>query len=88
MDLDVQSYNIGHLGIVAGIFDVLKIGEVIDKSSAETGFKESPIFDINKSYDPQWLGFHPSTIISISQLFHDDSNGEAPWQRHRSLRSQ
>ena len=31
MDLDVQSYNLGHLGIVAGIFDILKIAEVIDE---------------------------------------------------------
>jgi hypothetical protein len=32
MDVDVQSYNIGHLGIaVAGIFDDLKIAEVIDR---------------------------------------------------------
>ena len=31
MDLDVQSYNLGHLGIVAGIFDALKIAEVIDR---------------------------------------------------------
>jgi len=31
MDLDVQSYSLGHLGIVAGIFDTLKIGEVIDE---------------------------------------------------------
>ena len=37
MDLDVQSYNIGHLGIVAGIFDVLKIGEVIDKVLPKQG---------------------------------------------------
>ena len=39
MDLDVQSYNLGHLGIVAGIFDALKIAEVIDKSPAKTGLK-------------------------------------------------
>lgn len=30
MDLEIQSYSLGHLGIVAGIFDALKIGEVID----------------------------------------------------------
>jgi hypothetical protein len=79
MDLDVQSYNIGHLGIVAGIFDVLKIGEVIDNVLPKARFKESTVFDNNKSYDPQWLGFHSSTIISISQLFHDDSYRKAAW---------
>ncbi|MDF0593016.1 DUF4277 domain-containing protein, partial [Methanotrichaceae archaeon M04Ac] len=32
MDVDVQSYLIGHLGLVAGIFDSLKIAEVIDRA--------------------------------------------------------
>ncbi len=42
MDLDVQSYNIDHLGIVAGIFDVLKIGEVIDKVLPKQGSRNLP----------------------------------------------
>ena len=42
MELDVQSYSIGHLGIVAGIFDTLKIGEVIDKVLPKQGLKNLP----------------------------------------------
>jgi hypothetical protein len=42
MDLDVQSYSLGHLGIVAGIFDTLKIGEVIDEVMPKQGSKNLP----------------------------------------------
>ncbi len=37
MDLDIQSYSLGHLGIVAGIFDELKIGEMIDDVMLKQG---------------------------------------------------
>jgi hypothetical protein len=37
MDLDVQSYNLGHLGIVAGIFDALKLDEIIDRVLPKQG---------------------------------------------------
>ena len=52
MDLDVQSYSLGHLGIVAGIFDTLKIGEVIDEVMPKKGSKKSFSLDHNKSHDP------------------------------------
>ena len=39
MDLDIQSYSLGHLGIVAGIFDALRIGEVIDGVMPKQGSK-------------------------------------------------
>jgi len=42
MDLDVQSYNLGHLGIVAGIFDALKIAEVIDRILPKQGSNNLP----------------------------------------------
>ena len=42
MDLDIQSYSLGHLGIVAGIFDALKIGEVIDGVMPKQGSKNLP----------------------------------------------
>ncbi len=37
MDMDVQSYLIGHLGIVAGIFDALNIADVIDRVLPKRG---------------------------------------------------
>ena len=40
--MDVQSYNLGHLGIVAGIFDALKIDEVMDKVLPKQGLKNLP----------------------------------------------
>jgi hypothetical protein len=42
MSLDVQSYSLGHLGIVAGIFDSLKIGEAIDEAMPKQGSKNLP----------------------------------------------
>ena len=42
MDLDIQSYSLGHLGIVAGIFDALKIEEVIDGVMPKQGSKNLP----------------------------------------------
>jgi len=48
MDLDIQSYSLGHLGIVAGIFDALKIGEVID-GLCEQGSKNLPHSTIIKA---------------------------------------
>lgn len=50
MDLDVQSYSLGHLGIVAGIFDTLKIGEVIDEVMPKQGSKNLPHSTIIKAY--------------------------------------
>jgi hypothetical protein len=37
MDVKFQSYNIGHLGIVAVIFYDLKIAEVIDRALPKHG---------------------------------------------------
>lgn len=47
MDLDIQSYSLGHPGIVAGIFDALKIGEVFDRIIP--GIEKSSSLDDNKS---------------------------------------
>ena len=49
MDLDIQSYSLGHLGIVAGIFDTLKIGEVIDGFMPKQGSKNLPHSTIIKA---------------------------------------
>jgi hypothetical protein len=37
MEMDVQSHLLGHLGIVAGIFDKLNIAEVIDRILPKRG---------------------------------------------------
>ena len=57
MDLDVQSYSLGHLGIVAGIFDTLKIGEVIDEVMPKQGSKNLPHSTIIKAMILNGLGF-------------------------------
>jgi len=46
MDLDVQPYSLGHLGIVAGIFNTLKIGEVIAEVMLKHGSGHELIFFI------------------------------------------
>ena len=57
MDLDVQSYNLGHLGIVAGIFDALKIAEVIDRVLPKQGSNNLPHSIIIKAMILNGLGF-------------------------------
>ncbi|MCK9441529.1 MAG: DUF4277 domain-containing protein [Methanothrix sp.] len=42
MSMDIQSYLISHLGIVAGIFDALGIGAVIDRALPKQGSKNLP----------------------------------------------
>jgi len=79
MDMDVQSYLIGHLGIVAGIFDALNIADVIDRVSSQERFAKSSSFSNYQSYDPERLGFYWSAAIPFSQLFHDDSYRKATW---------
>jgi len=70
MDLDVQSYSLGHLGIVAGIFDTLKIGEVIDEVMPKQGSKNLPHSTIIKAMILNGLGFiHSSAIIFVSKFF-------------------
>src|SRR5512136_2192552 len=57
MDLDVQSYSLGHLGIVAGIFDTLKIGGVIDGVMPKQGSKNLSHSTIIKAMILNGLGF-------------------------------
>ena len=42
MDVDVESCLIGHLGIVAGIFDALNIAEVIDEALPKKSSRNLP----------------------------------------------
>ena len=52
MDLDIKSCSLGNLGIVASIFDALKIEEVIDGVMPKQGSKNLPHSTIIKSHDP------------------------------------
>ena len=69
MDLDVQSYNIGHLGIVAGIFDVLKIGEVIDKVLPKQGSRNLPYSILIKAMILNGLGFTRQRLYLFPNFF-------------------
>jgi len=44
MEMDVQSYLIGHLGIVAGSFDALNLADVIDRGSSKERLAKSSSF--------------------------------------------
>jgi len=69
MDLDIQSYNLGHLGIVAGIFDALKIDEVIDKVLPKQGSKNLTHSTIVKAMILNGLGFTHQRLYLFPNFF-------------------
>jgi len=69
MDVDVQSYNIGHLGIVAGIFDDLKIAEVIDRALPKQGSKNLPHSITTKAMILNSLGFTHQRLYLFPNFF-------------------
>ncbi|MBP7070474.1 MAG: DUF4277 domain-containing protein [Methanothrix sp.] len=69
MDLDVQSYSLGHLGIVAGIFDTLKICEVIDEVMPKKGSKNLPNSTIIKAMILNGLGFTHRRLYLFPNFF-------------------
>ena len=69
MDLDVQSYNLGHLGIVAGIFDALKIAEVIDRVLPKQGSNNLPHSIIIKAMILNGLGFTHQRLYLFPNFF-------------------
>jgi transposase len=69
MDVDVQSYNIGHLGIVAGIFDDLKIAEVVDKALPKQGSRNLPHSITTKAMILNGLGFTHQRLYLFPNFF-------------------
>ncbi len=69
MDLDVQSYNIGHLGIVASIFDALKLDEVIDRVLPKQGSRNLPHSVIVKAMILNGLGFTHQRLYLFPNFF-------------------
>jgi transposase len=69
MDLDIQSYSLGHLGIVAGIFDSLKISEVIDGVMSKQGSKNLPHSTIIKAMILNGLGFTHQRLYLFPNYF-------------------
>ena len=69
MDLEVQSYNLGHLGIVAGIFDALKIDEVIDRVLPKQGLKNLPHSILIKAMILNGLGFTHQRLYLFPNFF-------------------
>jgi len=69
MDLDVQSYNLGHLGIVAGIFDALNIAEVIDRVLPKQGSNNLPHSIIIKAMILNGLGFTHQRLYLFPNFF-------------------
>ena len=69
MDLDIQSYSLGHLGIVAGIFDALKIEEVIDGVMPKQGSKNLPHSTIIKAMILNGLGFTHQRLYLFPNYF-------------------
>ena len=69
MDLDVQSYNLGHLGIVSGIFDALKLDEVIDRVLPKQGSRNLAHSVIIKAMILNGLGFTHQRLYLFPNYF-------------------
>lgn len=69
MSMDIQSYLIGHLGIVAGIFDALGIGAVIDRALPKQGSKNLPHSIIIKAMILNGLGFTHQRLYLFPNFF-------------------
>lgn len=69
MGMNIQSYLIGHLGIVAGIFDALGIGEVIDRALPKQGSRNVPHSIIIKAMILNGLGFTHQRLYLFPNFF-------------------
>jgi transposase len=69
MDMDVQSYLIGHLGIVAGIFDSLNIAEVIDTALPKKSSRNLPRSVVIKAMIFNGLGFTGQGLYLFPNFF-------------------
>ncbi len=69
VDMDVQSYNIGHLGIVSGIFDALEIDDVIDRALPKQGSRNLPHSIIAKAMILNGLGFTHQRLYLFPNFF-------------------
>jgi transposase len=69
MEMDVQSYLIGHLGIVAGIFDKLNIAEVIDGILPKRGSRNLLHSVIIKAMILNGLGFTSQRLYLFPNFF-------------------
>lgn len=69
MDMDVQSYLIGHLGIVAGIFDALNIADVIDRVLPKRGSLNLLHSVIIKAMILNGLGFTGQRLYLFPNFF-------------------
>jgi transposase len=69
MDLNVQSHLIGHLGIVAGIFDSLNIAEVIDRSLPKKSSRNLPHSVVIKAMILNGLGFTGQRLYLFPNFF-------------------
>jgi len=67
--MDVQSYLIGHLGIVAGIFDKLNIAEVIDRVLPKRGSRNILHSVIIKAMILNGLGFTGQRLYMFPNFF-------------------
>jgi len=67
--MDIQSYLIGHLGIVAGIFDALGIGAVIDRALPKQGSENLPHSIIIKAMILNGLGFTHQRLYLFPNYF-------------------
>jgi hypothetical protein len=69
MEMIVQSYLIGHLGIVEGTFDALNIADVIDRVLPKIGSRNLPHSVIIKAMILNGLGFTGQRLYPYFLIF-------------------
>ena len=69
MDVDVESYLIGHLGIVAGIFDALNVAKVIDEALPKKSSRNLPHSIVIKAMILNGLGFTGQRLYLFPNFF-------------------
>jgi transposase len=69
MNADMLAYLVGHLGIIAGIYDILGIGEVIDQVIPKKRHHKLPHSVVVKAMILNALGFSGQRLYLFSNFF-------------------
>ncbi len=69
MNSDILAYVVGHLGLVAGIYDALGIGEVIDRALPKTRHHKLPHSIVVKAMILNALGYSGQRLYLFTNFF-------------------
>jgi transposase len=69
MNVDIFASIVGHLGLVAGIYDSLGIGEVIDRALPKTRHHKLPHSIVVKAMMLNTLGYSGQRLYMYTNFF-------------------